>query len=142
MTSLTIGQVAKESKTTIDTVRFYERKNLISPASRKASGYRQFHPRVINHIAFIRSAKALGFTLKDIGGLLSIWQNPNATAGEVKKKAREKIADIDAKIKQLTAIREELQSLTDACSGNGPASQCPIIEGIETATTSELKNGN
>lgn len=133
MTSLTIGQVARGSGTSIDTVRFYERKKLIAPICRKASGYRQFHPRVVNHIAFIRSAKALGFTLKEIGDLLSIWQNPCATACEIKQKAEDKIADIDAKIKQLSKMRKELQNLTDACSGYGPVNQCPIIEGIETA---------
>lgn len=135
MSSLTIGQVAKRSGASIDTIRFYERKNLIAPACRKDSGYRQFHPHVVDKITFIQHAKGLGFTLKEIEDLLSMRQSPNAMALEVKQKAQEKIVDIDSKIRRLSQIREELANLTSLCSGDGPASLCPILHAIDAVAT-------
>lgn len=132
MSSLTIGQVAKRTGASIDTIRFYERKNLIAPAFRKESGYRQFHPQTIDKITFIQHAKGLGFTLKEIEELLLMRQNPNAMALEVKQKAQEKIANIDAKIERLTHIREELTVLTNLCNGEGPASLCCILQAMES----------
>lgn len=132
MTNMTIGQLAKRSGTSIDTVRFYERKNLIAPAYRKQSGYRQFDQQAVDTIAFICHAKGLGFTLKEIEELLFIRQNPHAMAVEVKQRVREKIADIDAKVERLSQIREELSALGNMCGGVGPASLCPILEAMES----------
>ena len=70
MTTLGIGQLAKRAGVAIDTVRYYERNHLLAPAGRLASGYRRYGDSELKRLRFIRRAKALGFTLEDIRGLL------------------------------------------------------------------------
>ena len=70
MSNLGIGQLAKRAGVAIDTVRYYERNHLLSPSTRLASGYRRYGDAELKRLRFIRRAKALGFTLEDIRGLL------------------------------------------------------------------------
>ena len=130
MADLSIGQLAKQTKTTIDTLRFYERVKLIKPAYRKMSGYRQYHPSMVEIISFIRRAKSLGFTLAEIRELLSFRESSQRSAHEVKQKASAKIEKINDKIQELLRIRKELSHLTTSCDGSGTARDCPILEGI------------
>lgn len=131
MTVLTIGQVAKQSGLGVETVRFYERQGLIEEPPRRASGYRQYPPEVVDRLGFIRRAKALGFSLKEIADLLGLRVDPHSTCGDVKSRTAAKIADIDAKMAELKRMKRALLQLHDACSGEGPTSQCPILDALE-----------
>jgi MerR family mercuric resistance operon transcriptional regulator len=82
-------------------------------------------------IQFIRHAKDLGFSLNEIAELLSIKMDPNTPCSRVKKKAEIKIIDIEGKIKSLQRMKKALINLTNACSGRGPVSECPILEALE-----------
>ena len=81
MLNLGIGQLAKHAGVAIDTVRYYERNNLLNPAGRLASGYRRYGDAELKRLRFIRRAKALGFTLEDIRGLLSLSGERNVSPG-------------------------------------------------------------
>ena len=87
MKSFTIGQVAKHAGVGVETVRFYERKGLLEEPERKASGYRQFDEKVVDRIRFIRRAKELGFTLKEIKELLELRLDPATTCADVQSRA-------------------------------------------------------
>ncbi len=132
MRALTIGQVARQAGVGVETVRFYERQGLLDAPPRRASGYRQYAPEMVARLQFIRRAKELGFALKEIGELLSLRIAPDTTCGEVKARAEAKMADIDAKLRDLQRMKAALAQLVDACSGSGPTSQCPILDALES----------
>ena len=128
MKSLTIGKLARASRVNIETIRFYERKGLLPNPPRSESGYRQFPEETLERVRFIRNAKELGFTLKEISELLSLRLVPNSTCEDVKKKAREKMREVEAKIKHLELIKTALSDLTAMCSKGPPASECHFLE--------------
>lgn len=131
MKSLTIGQVAREAGVGVETVRFYERQGLIEEPNRRASGYRQFDEEVVERLQFIREAKELGFTLGEVKELLSLKVDPSSSCSDVKNRAEAKIADIEQKIRTLQRMKQALEKLTKACSGDGPTSECPILETLD-----------
>ena len=82
-------------------------------------------------LRFIRRAKELGFTLKEIKGLLGLRLDAEATRAEVRAKAKAKVGDIEAKIADLQRMRDVLVKLVKKCHGDGAASGCPILEAME-----------
>lgn len=138
MKYLNIGQVAKMGEVGVETIRFYERKGLLDEPERKPSGYRQYDESVVHRLEFIRRAKELGFTLKEIKELLTLKVDPSTTCADVKDRAKTKIKDIDGKIRSLQQMKRALAKVTSSCSGNGPTNHCPILEAME----SDRKNNN
>lgn len=130
MRPLTIGQVARLADTGVETIRFYEREGLLDQPARRPSGYREYPADVVARLRFIRRAKELGFTLKEIRELLALRHDPDADTAEVKRRAEAKIADIDARIRDLQRARQALVRLAEACPGHGPLLDCPIIEAL------------
>src|SRR3954452_21552827 len=131
MSSLTIGEVARRAGVGVETVRFYERQGLLEEPQRRASGYRQYDGEAVDVLRFIRRAKELGFTLKEIKGLLALRLDASATRAEVRQQAKAKVADIEAKIADLQRMRDVLQKLVRKCHGDGAASGCPIREALQ-----------
>jgi Hg(II)-responsive transcriptional regulator len=131
MDTLTTGQLAKKAEVNVETVRYYERRGLIPKTHRRESGYREYSEETVKQIQFIKHAKELGFSLNEILELLSLKVDPETPCYEVRKRARSKISDIETKIATLKKMKKALTKLTDACSGKGPASKCPILDAIE-----------
>ncbi len=132
MRSMTIGQVARRASVGIETVRFYEREGLLEEPARRESGYRQYQEEAVSRLRFIRRAKELGFSLKEITELLALRVDPATTCSEVRTTAEAKIADVEEKIQALQRIKQALKKLTMACRGGGPISECPILEALES----------
>jgi MerR family mercuric resistance operon transcriptional regulator len=128
---LTIGEVARSAGIGVETVRFYEREGLLEEPARRASGYRQYPTEVVPRLRFIRRAKELGFTLKEIKELIALRHEPGATRADVRQAALAKVADIEAKVRDLQRMRDALLTLTETCYGDGPASGCPILEALD-----------
>jgi Zn(II)-responsive transcriptional regulator len=128
MTTLGIGQLARRAGVAIDTVRYYERNQLLTPAGRLASGYRRYGEGELKRLRFIRRAKALGFTLEEIRELLSLSDERNVA--RVKRAAEAKLADIEQRVAELQRIRRGLRTLVAACPGHGRAEACPILNAL------------
>lgn len=128
-----IGQLAKRAGVPIDTVRYYERSGLLSPADRTASGYRQYGEVELRRLRFIRRAKSLGFTLEDIRALLQLSQEQDVA--KVRHAAQRKLDDIAGRIAELERIRTGLHALVDACPGHGRADTCPILTALSHEDT-------
>jgi len=128
MKSLTIGRLAKRAEVNIETIRFYERRGLMPKPLRRESGYRQYSDADIARLRFIRRAKELGFSLKEILELLSLRVDPDTTCGDIKRRAEVKIVDMEEKIKALQRMKKALTKLASTCRGRGPTTECPIIE--------------
>jgi MerR family copper efflux transcriptional regulator len=131
MSGLTIGQVAEQANVHIETLRYYERRGLVARPPRSASNYRLYPEDVVRRVRFIKRAQGLGFSLNDIEELLSLRAAPEAGCAEVRACAEAKMKDIDAKIGALTAMKNALSTLVAECSGEGPLSDCPILESLE-----------
>jgi MerR family transcriptional regulator, copper efflux regulator len=104
--SLSIGKVARRAGIGVETIRFYEREGLLAAPVRKDSGYRLYPERVIGRFRFIRLAKELGFSLKEIKELLQLRQNSSSTFEDIREKAEAKIANVDAKIAMLKKMKQ------------------------------------
>ena len=129
--TMTIGEVAKRAEVNIQTIRFYERKGLLLPASRSGSGYRQYYDDAVRRVRFIKHAQEIGFSLREIANLLSLQVAGDSTCADVKVQAVEKIRDVDDKIRKLQDMRAALGRLVEKCDGVGPVSECPIIEALD-----------
>ena len=130
MTLLSIGKVAKRAGISVETIRFYERKGLLQEPQRKESGYRQYREEDIRKLVFIQHAKNLGFSLNEIGDLMSLQADSKSTSREVKDLAEHKLQDIEEKINMLQRMRRTLKHLVDKCPGKGPTSECPILDAL------------
>jgi len=109
---MTIGHVAKLSGVGVETIRFYEREGLLNKPKRKESGYRLFEAEVVSRIKFIKRAKQLGFSLREIRELLSLRVDSRVSATEVKKRVDSKIEQIDRRIYDLKKVRNALAQLS------------------------------
>jgi MerR family copper efflux transcriptional regulator len=132
MSGLAIGEVAKRANVHMETLRYYERRGLVARPPRSASNYRLYPEDAVRRVRFIKRAQELGFSLNDIKELLSLRADPEAGCAEVRACAEVKMKDIDAKIGALTAMKYALSTLVAECSGEGPLSDCPILESLET----------
>ena len=129
--ALTIGKVAEQADVGVETVRFYEREGLIKEPPRLESGYRQYPADAVARIRFIKRAKELGFTLKEIKELLALRATPGARCEKVRKRAQAKIEDINQKMETLKAMRKALSKLLKECSGQASITDCPILESLD-----------
>jgi MerR family copper efflux transcriptional regulator len=130
METLRIGQLAQRAGVGVETIRFYEREGLISEPARRPSGYRDYPLETVARIVFIRRAKGLGFTLREINELLDLRVRPRRNCAQVRKSADAKIADIDRKITSLRRMRRALKELTKACEERTPTTECPILASL------------
>ncbi len=131
MEHLTIGQVAKLAEVNVETVRYYERRQLVARPPRSDSGYRQFPPEAVQRIRFIKRAQELGFTLQEIKELLELRADPQARCADVRTRAEAKIVDIEDRIRTLQKMKRALAQVTAACAGRGSTSECPILDTLD-----------
>jgi MerR family transcriptional regulator, copper efflux regulator len=130
--TLKIGEVARQTGISVEAIRYYERLGLLREAPRTESGYRKFAPEVVRRLRFVQRAQALGFSLQEIRELLELRSSPAASASEVQRLAEAKLAEVDRKLADLARIREALATVSCTCSGEGPISECPILDALES----------
>lgn len=126
---MNIGQIAKASGVSSKMIRHYEAIGLIEESRRTESNYRTYSAQDLHILRFIKSARSLGFSLDDIGRLLSLWKDKTRASADVKALALSHIDALNAKIGEITAMRDTLQTLADTCHGNARP-ECPIIQGL------------
>lgn len=133
MKPITIGALARESGVGIETVRFYERKGLLPKPSRRASGYREYTPDDARRIRFIKRAQELGFTLREIQEILELGSSRRSTCSEVKKRADSKIAEVEAKMRDLRQMKKTLEEISEACGdGKRALAECRVLDCFES----------
>ncbi len=128
MKQLKIGQVAKQSGLTVETVRYYEQRGLIPEPQRLDSGYRVYPESILTRLNFINRCKDLGFSLQEISELLSIQIDPDNSSALVKEQVEHKISLVKEKISELQKLQDSLEQLSGMCCGEGSVSDCPIID--------------
>lgn len=124
---MNIGEAARLSGVPSKTIRYYESIGLIPRATRRDSGYRHYDVRDVQLLHFIQRARRLGFSIKDVGDLLALWQDRRRASAEVKKLALDHLDEIDRKVDELRTIRRTLRDLVERCHGDDRP-DCPILD--------------
>ncbi|MGL1902094.1 MAG: heavy metal-responsive transcriptional regulator [Fibrobacterales bacterium] len=130
-----ISETAKLAGVNIETIRYYERQGILEVPHKRESGYREYTQEAVALIQFVKNAQNLGFSLKEIKGLLAVKVDPQSDCGDVKQRALEKILEIEEKITALEAMKGSLEIITKRCSGKGPVSGCTILNAMEHEET-------
>jgi MerR family mercuric resistance operon transcriptional regulator len=128
-TELRIGEVATRSGVSIDTLRYYERRELLPAAPRTASGYRMFSPETVDRVLFIKQAQELGFTLDEIATLLAADGND---CRHVHDLLDTKLNEFDIKLKVMYDFREKLTRYLAECEvelkKHPDSAECPVVD--------------
>ena len=132
---LNIGQAAAASGVPAKTIRYYEQVSLLPKAHRAPNGYRLYDAAAVERLRFIRRARDLGFVLSGVAELLTLYDNPNRTARDVRTLATQHLKTVDAKLVELSALRRTLATLVDACPGSDD-SDCPILNDLTHSSES------
>ncbi len=107
-----------------ETLRFYERRALITAPERTAGGYRLFPPETVERLEFIRTAKILGFSLKEIRGLLAVDGGAAQPCDAIAAEAREKLEDVERRIRLLIELKLKLKQTIARCDAKGGNASC------------------
>lgn len=121
-----IGELAKQAGTTPETVRYYERLELLPPPLRTKSNYRDYAPDAVERLSFIRHARELGFELSDIRSLIALGEMPDRTCEDVDEIANNHLDQVEQKLRRLTSLRDGLSALISTCRG-GKVAECRIL---------------
>jgi MerR family transcriptional regulator, copper efflux regulator len=126
---MNIGRASQESGVSAKMIRHYEAIGLLARARRTDGGYRIYDANDIHALRFIRRARDLGFSMKQIDRLLGLWRNRRRASGDVRRIAQQHISDLDTKIENLQAMRRTLQALVQHCHGDHRP-DCPILDDL------------
>jgi len=129
---MNIGAAAEATGVPSKTIRYYESIGLIPPATRAENGYRHYTGFDIETLKFIQRTRHLGFSVKDVGGLLALWHDKDRTSASVKALALNHISDVEQRIQELDTIRKTLIDLTERCHGDDRP-ECPILDEFATS---------
>lgn len=127
-----IGELSAATGVSERMIRHYEKIGLIPPAGRRASGYREYEPRDVNTLRFIRRSRDLGFPIEEIGRLLSLWHDRDRASADVKALALSRAAELERKAQELEEMRRSLMDLANRCHGD-ERPDCPILGELEGA---------
>ena len=130
---LKIGDVSKRSGIGIEALRFYEKSGLLDKPSRTYSGYRVYGEDVLERLAFIKQAQALGFSLDEIRQIVDDARKGQSPCDEVRDIVRMRMEELDARLRDLHRHREELKRTLEEWDkvGRAPGHICGLIEGSE-----------
>ena len=129
--TLKIGELAKASGIGIETLRFYEKSGLLDSPSRTESGYRIYNADVLERLDFIKRAQVLGFSLDEIKRIIIDKRAGQSPCAEVREIVRHRLADLDARMREMKRYRNELASALAEWdeTGDVPGHVCGLIEG-------------
>jgi MerR family transcriptional regulator, copper efflux regulator len=123
---MNIGQAAEHSGVSAKMIRHYESIGLVERARRTDGGYRIYDGNDIHTLRFIRRARDLGFSIKEIAQLVGLWRNRRRASADVRRVAQQHISELDQKIAELQAMRRALTELVEHCHGDRRP-ECPIL---------------
>lgn len=123
--NLTIGALARRAGVHVETIRYYQRRDLLQEPPKPTGGFRRYTPDAVKRVRFIKRAQALGFTLEEIAGLLALGERQ--ACAETRRIAAHKLELIEAKIADLAKMKKSLSRLVRACDASFAGARCPII---------------
>jgi len=128
---MNIGEASAASGVSAKMIRYYESIGLVPETPRTGSNYRVYGERELHTLRFIRRARDLGFSLERIKGLLSLWQDSARASSDVKQIALAHVDELNQRIRELTEMRDTLNTLASCCHGDARP-DCPILQTLGT----------
>jgi MerR family copper efflux transcriptional regulator len=131
-----IGEASALTGVSAKMIRHYEGIGLIPAASRTFANYRLYNDADIHRLRFIKRARTLGFSMKQIEALLGLWNDPGLASAQVKKLAKAHAEELAQKVRELQAMQRTLENLARHCHGDDRP-ECPILDdlqGLDDAT--------
>ena len=122
-----IGELAKLADVTPDTIRYYEKQQMMAHDVRTEGGFRLYTENDLQRLRFIRYARQLGFTLEAIRDLLSLSDRPDQSCAAADAIAKAQLAEVESRLARLTALKAELERMVVQCAG-GRIAECRVIE--------------
>ena len=142
---LKIGAVAKQTGVAIGALRYYESLGLIQ-SERGENGYRYYAPDMIHQVQFIKQAQTLGFSLEDIGEILTVHQQGNVPCGFVQELLQAKIQQLETQIQEMVRFKTVLENYRDRWATTDlqpkPGGICPLIETLDLTAPPTIEGGN
>lgn len=135
---MNIGQAAQASGVSAKMIRHYEAIGVIPKAARSTAGYRSYQPADVHLLRFANRARAVGFATGEIRQLLSLWQDRERSARDVRRLALHHVAELESRIAQLRGIAATLSHLIAHCHG-GDRPECPILDALADGQIGELE---
>lgn len=127
---MNIGEASALSQVSAKMIRRYEEQGIIPKAKRSEAGYRQYSENDVHILKFVKRARELGFSMKDITQLLSLWRNKNRSSAQVKTIASKHIKELERKLSEIESILHTLTHLVHCCHGDNRP-DCPILEELD-----------
>ena len=127
--NLTIGALARQTNTKVETIRFYEKSGLLPAPARTEGNYRAYELSHLNRLSFIRRSRDLGFSLEQTRAMLDLSDDRTRSCSAVDAIAQEHLVEVDEKIAALMALRQELSRMVQICH-TGTVAECRIIESL------------
>ncbi|WP_428489660.1 Cu(I)-responsive transcriptional regulator [Rhodopila sp.] len=134
---MNIGEAARDSGITAKMIRYYESVDLIPPVQRTGAGYRTYDERDLDTLRFIRRARDFGVPMDRVKLLVGLWQDKNRPSREVKAIALRQVAELEARISELRAMKDAMAELADSCRGDG-LPDCPILRDLEGSSPAPI----
>jgi len=128
--NLPIGRLAAKAGVNVETIRYYQRRGLLSEPAKPLNGHRRYPADWAKRVRFIKRAQVLGFTLEEITGLLRL--DAAHACAETRDRAARKLQIIEQKLADLTAMRRALAKLMRQCDSLDGTGACPIIAALAT----------
>lgn len=128
-----IGAVAAQAGVNIRTLRFYEREGVIPKPQRTPSGYRLYPADTAALVGFVKRAQLLGYTLREVKELLALREGGGGACADVQRNAGEKLAGVEARIRELQAIAGALSKLLASCAEPHHSHVCPLLEALDAS---------
>jgi len=129
MANYTIGALSQASGVNLETIRYYERTGLMPAPQRASNGYRRYDASAVQRLRFVRRGRELGFGIDEIRTLLQLADHPTQPCADADALAREHLTEVEAKIRDLTAVREQLLQMAACHSDN--AEHCRLLEALD-----------
>jgi Hg(II)-responsive transcriptional regulator len=129
--ALRTGEVAEQAGVNVETLRYYERRGLLSEPERRPSGYREYPDETVQIVRFIKGAQELGFSLEEVQQLLRLRNARGRSCNSVREAAQEKQREIERKIEALKRMSRALARLVEACETRQDTRACPLLDALD-----------
>lgn len=127
---MNIGEVAAKSDVSSKMIRRYEEEGIIPKAGRNLSGYRQYTENDVHVLRFVKKAREIGFSMKDIKQLIGLWRNKSRPSSQVKSIAVKHQLELQRKLREIESMLKTINELVEHCHGDDRP-ECPILNGLD-----------
>lgn len=127
------SEVAALAAVGVETLRYYERRGLLSEPHRSASGYRSWSPDAVRVVQFVKRAQEVGFSLDDVEELLHLAEGGPESCDAVRVMTRARVVDLERRIAHLVSMRDALARLVATCERSREERECPLLHALDPA---------